>query len=205
MSGERESHSVVSYSLWPHGLYNHGILQARILEWVTIPSPGDLPNPRIEPRSPALQVDSLPAEPQGKPKNTGMGILSLLQQIFPTQELNWGLLHFRQILYQQSYRGSPNISGENCNLKRYMHFSVYCTTVYNSQDMEASRMSINRGMVKEGVAYISNGILLSPWKEWSNAICSNLEGLETIMLSEVRPREANIIGCCLCSESKTNT
>ena len=37
----------------------HGILQDRILEWVAIPSPGDLPNPRIEARSPALQVDSL--------------------------------------------------------------------------------------------------------------------------------------------------
>ena len=31
------------------------------------PSPGDLPNSGIELRSPALQVDSLPAEPQGKP------------------------------------------------------------------------------------------------------------------------------------------
>ena len=31
------------------------------------PSPGDLPNPGIKPRSPALQVDALPAEPQGKP------------------------------------------------------------------------------------------------------------------------------------------
>ena len=31
------------------------------------PSPGDLPNPGIEPRSPALQADSLPAEPPGKP------------------------------------------------------------------------------------------------------------------------------------------
>ena len=31
------------------------------------PSPGDLPNPGIEPGSPALRVDSLPAEPQGKP------------------------------------------------------------------------------------------------------------------------------------------
>ena len=47
----------------------HGILQARILEWVAIPSPGDLPNPGIEPRSPALQVDSLPAEPSGKPNS----------------------------------------------------------------------------------------------------------------------------------------
>ena len=45
----------------------HGILQARILEWVAFSSPGDLPNPRIKPRSPTLQMDSLPAETQGKP------------------------------------------------------------------------------------------------------------------------------------------
>ena len=51
----------------------HGILQARILEWVAFPSPRDLPNPGIEPRSPALQADSLPAEPQGKP----FGILKI--------------------------------------------------------------------------------------------------------------------------------
>ena len=64
----------------------HGILQARILEWVAFPSPGDLLNPGIKPRSLALQGNSLPAEPQGKPKNTGVGSLSLLQQIFQTQE-----------------------------------------------------------------------------------------------------------------------
>ena len=51
-------------------------------------SPGDLPNPGIKPRSPILGADSLPAEPQGKPDNTGVGSLSLLQQIFPTQESN---------------------------------------------------------------------------------------------------------------------
>ena len=62
------------------------------------PSPGDLPNPGIEPRSPSLQADSLPAEPQGKPKNTGVGNLSLLQGIFLTQESNQDLLHCRQIL-----------------------------------------------------------------------------------------------------------
>ena len=61
----------------------HGILWARILEWVAFPfSRG------IKPRSPALQADSLPAKPQGKPKNTGVGSLSLLQRIFPSQELN---------------------------------------------------------------------------------------------------------------------
>ena len=45
----------------------HGILQARILEWVSFPFSGDLPNPGIEPRSPASQVESIPAEPQRKP------------------------------------------------------------------------------------------------------------------------------------------
>ena len=55
------------------------------------PPPGDLPNPRIEPRSPTLQEDSLPSESPGKPMNPGVGSLSLLQGIFQTQELNWGL------------------------------------------------------------------------------------------------------------------
>ena len=76
--------------------------------WSGLPCapPGDLPNPGIEPRSPALQADSLPAEPQGKPKNTWESSLSLLQQIFQTQESKWGLLHGRRILYQLSYQGS---------------------------------------------------------------------------------------------------
>ena len=72
-----------------------------------ITSSGDVPNPGIEPRSPALQADSLPAEPQGKPKNTAVGSLSLLRGIFLTQELNWGLPRCRWILYQLSYQGSP--------------------------------------------------------------------------------------------------
>ena len=44
----------------------HGISQARILEWVAISSPGDIPNPGIKPRSPALQAYSLPYEPPGE-------------------------------------------------------------------------------------------------------------------------------------------
>ena len=59
--------------------------------------------------SPTLQVHSLPSEPPGKPKNTGVGSLSLFQRIFLTQELNRGLLHCRQILYQLSYQGSPGM------------------------------------------------------------------------------------------------
>ena len=74
--------------------------------WEPFPSPGDLPNPGIKPRSPASQADSLPSNPPGKPKNTGVGSLSLLQGIFPTQRWNPGLPHCRKILYQLSHRGS---------------------------------------------------------------------------------------------------
>ena len=67
----------------------------------------------MEPRFPTLQAESLPAELQGKPKNTGVGSLSVLQGIFPTQKSNWGLQHcsldspaLSWILYQLSYQGS---------------------------------------------------------------------------------------------------
>ena len=94
----------MSDSLPPHGLYspwnspgqNTGLGSHFLLQ-------GNLPNPGIKPRSPELQEESLPTEPQGKPKNTRVGSLSLLQRIFLTQESNWGLLHCRQILYQLSY------------------------------------------------------------------------------------------------------
>ena len=96
----------------------HGLQLARLLcpcgfsrqeYWsgLPCPPPGDLSNPGIKPRSPALQADLLPSELPGQPKNTGVGSLSLLQSIFLTQELNHGLLHCRQIPYQLSYQGSP--------------------------------------------------------------------------------------------------
>ena len=52
-----------------------GILQARILKWVSYPPPGDLPNPGIEPRSSALQAGSLLSEPPGKPFHVLSGVL----------------------------------------------------------------------------------------------------------------------------------
>ena len=78
----------------------HGIIQARILERVAIPFSRGSSQPGIEPRSPTLQADSLPAEPSEKLIDTGVGSLSLLQQIFLTEKSNWGFLHCRWILYQ---------------------------------------------------------------------------------------------------------
>ena len=57
----------------PPGSSVHGILQARLLSRKPFPSPGDLPDPGIEPSSLALQVDSLPSEPLGKPLVKGRG------------------------------------------------------------------------------------------------------------------------------------
>ena len=108
-NSESESCSVMSDFLRPRGLYSPWNFPCQNIGAGTFPSPGDLPNSGIEPRSPALQVDSLPAEPQGKPKNTGVGSLSLLQRILQTQESNQGLLHCRQILYQLSYPNMDNV------------------------------------------------------------------------------------------------
>ena len=79
--------------------------------WSGLPwrPPRDLPNPNIEPRPSSLQANSLLSDPSGKPKNTGVGSLSLLHGNFPTQDLNWSLLHCRQFLYQLSYLGSPEL------------------------------------------------------------------------------------------------
>ena len=71
---ESVTYSVMSNSLWPHGL-----CPARLLcpwnfpdknkEWVAIFSPGNFPQPEIEPGSPALQADSLPSKSPGKQMN----------------------------------------------------------------------------------------------------------------------------------------
>ena len=67
------------------------------------------PRTGIEPKFSALHADSLPAEPQGKPKNTGVGSLPLLHGIFLTKGSNPGLPRCRWILYQLSHKGSPRI------------------------------------------------------------------------------------------------
>ena len=102
----------------------YGILQARILEGVAFPLSRDLPNPRIGPSSPTLQADSLPAELQGKTKNTGVGSLSLLQWIFPTQESNQDLLHCRRILYQLNYEGSISLAPLKITKTPYICVSI---------------------------------------------------------------------------------
>ena len=96
IESESESRSVVSDSLWPHGLYK---------PWN---SPG---------------------------QNTGVGILSLLQKIFPTQGSSPGLPHCRRILYQLSHKGSP----------RMLEWVAYLFTSGSSQPRNRSGVSCIAG------------------------------------------------------------
>ena len=77
----------------------------------SLPSPGDLPNPGIRPGSPTLQqADSLAAEPQGKPKNTQEGSLSLLQWISWPRNLESPALQVNSLPIELS--GEPEMERE---------------------------------------------------------------------------------------------
>ena len=93
------SHSVIFDSLQLHRLQPArflcpwGFSRQEYWSELLCPPPGVLPKPGIKSRSPPLWAYSSLTEPPGKPKNTAVGSLFLLQGIFLTQESNQGLLH----------------------------------------------------------------------------------------------------------------
>ena len=112
------------------GVGSHFLLQG--LAWIS--------NQGIEHRFLALQADSSLSEPPGKPKNTGGGSLSLLQGIFPTQELNRGFLHCRWILFQLSHQGSPGYAKYHLKL---LFLSLSLFVFYFSLSLHLSPISLN--------------------------------------------------------------
>ena len=95
----------------PPGSSVHGVSQARILEWVAMPSSRRFSQPReSNPGLPHCWWILYHLSHQGSPATTGVGSLSLLQGNFPTQESNWGLLHCRRILYHMSCQVSLIVS-----------------------------------------------------------------------------------------------
>ena len=76
--------------------------------------------------------------------------------------------------------------------------NVHSSGISNSQDLEATEMSIHRGMNKEDVVHIYNGIIFSHKEEWNNAICSNTDGPRVKLGSE----RQNTIGYHFYVESK---
>ena len=118
---------MVSNSLWPHG-----ILQARILEWVAFPFSRRSSQPRDQTKVSCIAGRSLPAESPGKPKNTGLGCHFLLQGIFPSQGLN---LHLLCLLHWQVDSlilvppGKPNMLGFFSFLE--LHMSCFLCMGYS--------------------------------------------------------------------------
>ena len=77
--------------------------------------------------------------------------------------------------------------------ERYTYPSVHCSTVYNSQDMEATQMSIGRQMDKEVLVHLYNGILFSYKKEHIESVLMRWMKLKPIIQSEVRKRNTNTV------------
>ena len=120
------SHSVMSNSLWPHGLYSlpgstaHGILQARIdshscleewLKWVAIPSPENLPDSGIEP----------------------------------------GILHSRQILYCLSHQGSPVLA---LNSVQFSSVTQSCLTLCNPMDCSTPGFPVHHQLLESTQTHV---------------------------------------------------
>ena len=150
------------------------------------PSPGDHPNPGIEPRSPPLQLNSLPAEPQGKPKNIGVGSLSLLQEMFPTQESNQGLLHCRQILYQLSYQGSPHKI-----IKLRQSFDLTCIMLTDLPRKDISIViwnlvpsCLHEEMIRTVNTLSPYSVLPSapPWRDWNEKLWTRQDMCDSELL-----------------------
>ena len=93
-------------TLWDPMDLVHAILQTRILERVAFPFSRGSSQPRDRTQVSHIAGGFFINWAQGKPKNSGVGSLSLRQWIFPTQESNQGLLHHSQTLYQLDYEGS---------------------------------------------------------------------------------------------------
>ena len=145
----------------------HGILRARILEWVAIPSPGDLPHPGIKLGSPALQADSLPTEPPGR-----------------TDMYRNVCLEFRAFFfYEVSWYGDCQIFFSLCFLPLFIFlFGLECSPfdpIYNLVKMKMKRLG------NWGLKVVAFGVTFPP-SEWSGTpehvpftSCRNVSPLRT--------------------------
>ena len=89
-------------------------------------------------------------------QNTGVGSLSLLQQIFLTKELNWGLLHCKRILYQLSYQGShwKWFQAENKNLYSVNHVYLQSQEIHLNRWIRQILFILSNDGSKEQTQYI---------------------------------------------------
>ena len=92
----------------------HGILQARILEWVAFPFCRGSSWPRDRTQVSRIAVDSLPAKPQGKPKNTGVDCLSLRPADLPNPGIEPGYPALQADSLPTELSGKPTLTSTPC-------------------------------------------------------------------------------------------
>ena len=130
----------------PPGSSVHGILQARIPNWVAVSfSRGSSRTrgwTRVSLGPHGLQPTRLLCPWNSLGKNTGVGCHALLQRTFPTQGSNPGLLHCRQILYQLSYQGSPE--GTYLNIIKAIYDKPATNTILNMKKQKHSHWNLKQ-------------------------------------------------------------
>ena len=130
--------------------------QSRLL----FPSPGNLPNPGIKLRSPALQVDSLPSEPAGKPYTF---IISVVFLPYCKPQWKWLLGKFFSV-----QTTSRRFSGKECQLLLYVQFSSVgqsCMTLHNPMDHSMPGLPVHHQLpecTQTHIHWVSDTIQPSP-------------------------------------------
>ena len=88
--------------------------------------------------------------------------------------------------YQSEYLSKEH---KNTNSKRCVHPYVHCSIIYNSQDVETTKVSMDRYMDKEDVVYIHKGLLLSLKKNEMLQFVTTWKDPESIMLGKISQTE----------------
>jgi len=149
----------------------HGILQARILEWVAFPFSKASSQPRDWTQVSCIAGGFFTSWATKEAQEYWVGSLSLLQGIFPAQESNRGLLHCRQILYQLNYEGSPYTM-------KALHFSL-CSQLscWRAHRLHYCSLYTMTGTSPKGKGSLWRAVQSSQWyiPSWTLALCLIVE------------------------------
>ena len=158
----------------PPGSSVRGILQARILEWVAMPSSRDFPNSRIELRSPTLQVDSLPSESLRKPKNTGVRCHALIDHKINQNAWLTGFFFF--LIYSERVTGrkarGPQVEEIDCKWQTFFLLS--------SQAAGRNTAGGRRSLVFPSLYKMKRRFLLHSVLKWQRLVLPELNCSQTL-------------------------
>ena len=161
----------------------HGILQARILDWVAFLFTRGSSQPRDRTQVSCIAGGFFTswATREAQEYCSILCSLSLLQRIFPTQISNWGLLHCRQILYQLSYQG-------NSGFCWYLDFFFFCCErlwiigqILKDGEIAMWRLSTAVVLVRE--LWALEGVTMRPWPVGMSVVSSMTEDRGPCLLS----------------------